>query len=82
MQWFYFDALEALPVDSSEFPEDVVKATGSRYDAQVAVFGHDMQKKLEKTKCFVVRLIPTRLDHLGPEIKGVSLPPTTDVMVM
>ncbi len=53
-QWFYFDALEALPEDFHEFPEDVVAATGSRYDAQVAVFGADFQKKLERTKCFMV----------------------------
>ncbi len=57
MQWFYFDALEALPEDTHEFPEDAVTASGSRYEAQVAVFGADFQKKLERTKCFMVSTV-------------------------
>ena len=36
------------------YSEEVVTATGSRYDGQVAVFGQDLQKKLEKMKIFMV----------------------------
>lgn len=54
IQWFYFDSLESLQEEFQEFPEEVVKATGSRYDGQVAIFGADMQKKLEKYKLFLV----------------------------
>ncbi|XP_064399352.1 ubiquitin-like modifier-activating enzyme 1 isoform X2 [Halichondria panicea] len=53
-QWFYFDALECLPEDFHELPEEAVKATDSRYDGQVAVFGVDFQKRLEHLKYFVV----------------------------
>ena len=54
MQWFYFDSLESLPEDTPELPEDLVQPTGSRYDGQVAIFGADLQKKMEKLKFFVV----------------------------
>ncbi|KAL5474908.1 hypothetical protein EMCRGX_G026935 [Ephydatia muelleri] len=53
-QWFYFDAFEALPEESSELTAEAVTPTGSRYDAQVAVFGHDVQKKIEKLRWFIV----------------------------
>lgn len=53
-QWLYFDSLESLPEDFQLFPEDAVKATGSRYDGQVAVFGRDLQQKLESMKIFMV----------------------------
>ena len=33
---------------------EAVTPTGSRYDAQVAVFGHDVQKKIEKLRWFIV----------------------------
>ena len=56
MQWFYFDSLESLPEDTPELPEDLVQPTGSRYDGQVAIFGADLQKKMEKLKFFVVSL--------------------------
>ena len=35
---------------------EAVAPTGSRYDAQVAVFGHDVQKKIEKLRWFIVSL--------------------------
>ena len=53
-QWFYFDSLESLPEDFHVLPEEIVKPTGSRYDGQTAVFGGDMQKKMERQKYFVV----------------------------
>lgn len=53
-QWLYFDSLESLPEEFQQYPEDVVKATGSRYDGQVAIFGRDLQKKLENMKIFMV----------------------------
>ena len=56
MQWFYFDSLESLPEDTPELPEELVQPTGSRYDGQVAIFGADLQKKMEKLKFFVVSL--------------------------
>ena len=54
-QWFYFDSLESLEEDFQTFPEEVVTATGSRYDGQVAVFGANLQKVLENWRVFVVR---------------------------
>ena len=56
MQWFYFDSLESLPEDTPELPEELVQPTGSRYDGQVAIFGADLQKKMEKLKFFVVSI--------------------------
>ena len=59
MQWFYFDALECLPEEFDLLPEEMVKAQGSRYDGQVAIFGGDFQKKLENLKYFVVSIKST-----------------------
>ena len=56
-QWFYFDSLESLEEDFQTFPEEVVTATGSRYDGQVAVFGANLQKVLENWRVFVVRRV-------------------------
>lgn len=44
-QHLYFDSLESLPEDSSSVPE-MMQPTGSRHDAQIAVFGSEFQKKL------------------------------------
>ena len=50
-QWLYFDALDCLP----ENYKDVERIeTGTRYDAQVQVFGNQMQEKLLNMKYFVV----------------------------
>ena len=57
MQWFYFDSLESLPEEFHELPEEAVAPSGSRYDGQVAVFGADFQKKLEKQKVFMVGVV-------------------------
>ena len=52
MQFFYFDSLESLPVETFG-PEDVAPLN-CRYDAQISVFGKEMQKKLQDAKLFVV----------------------------
>eukprot|EP00960_Hanusia_phi_P007738 221622-Hanusia_phi.AAC.3 len=51
-QFFMFDALEALP--DEELPMSEYEQTGSRYDAQVAVFGKSIQQKIESLKYFLV----------------------------
>ncbi|GAV66571.1 ThiF domain-containing protein/UBACT domain-containing protein/UBA_e1_C domain-containing protein/UBA_e1_thiolCys domain-containing protein [Cephalotus follicularis] len=51
-QFFYFDSIESLPaepLDTSDF-----RPLGSRYDAQISVFGSKLQKKLEDAKIFMV----------------------------
>ncbi|XP_038066998.1 ubiquitin-like modifier-activating enzyme 1 isoform X2 [Patiria miniata] len=54
-QWLYFDALECLQEDDPEgLTEEDCKKTGSRYDAQVAVFGSAFQQKLSQLKYFMV----------------------------
>ena len=52
VQFFYFDSLESLPVETLG-PEDVAPLN-CRYDAQISVFGKEMQKKLQDAKLFVV----------------------------
>jgi ubiquitin-activating enzyme E1 len=42
-QWFYFDALEIVPENLS--PEEVTPV-GSRYDAQIVIFGKEFQAKV------------------------------------
>lgn len=54
MQFFNFDALECLPKDLNTLTEQECQATGSRYDAQVAVFGHKFQAKLGDLRYFIV----------------------------
>ena len=49
-QFFYFDATEALP----DAPPADVAPTGSRHDAQVAVFGAAFQARLAATRVFLV----------------------------
>lgn len=51
-QFFYFDSLESLPVDG-ELEKSLV-SSNNRYDAQVSVFGQQMQQKLQDAKVFVV----------------------------
>ncbi|XP_031113064.1 ubiquitin-activating enzyme E1 1 [Ipomoea triloba] len=51
-QFFYFDSVESLPTDTLD-PSDFMPLN-SRYDAQIAVFGKKLQKKLEEAKVFVV----------------------------
>jgi len=52
-QFFYFDALEALP-EESEVDVASLQPIGSRYDRQIAVFGKDFQEKLGAQKYFMV----------------------------
>ncbi|KAL4712066.1 hypothetical protein ACJJTC_005302, partial [Scirpophaga incertulas] len=54
VQWLYLDAIECLPKDRSALTEENCKPVGSRYDAQVAVFGKDFQKQLGDLKYFIV----------------------------
>eukprot|EP00884_Botryococcus_braunii_P010809 jgi/Botrbrau1/1972/Bobra.0052s0015.1 len=51
-QWFYFDSVESLP-DELPKAEDIAPRD-SRYDPQIAVFGRDIQERLEKLKLFLV----------------------------
>lgn len=51
-QWFYFDSLESLPKEL--LPEEHYQPLGSRHDGQVAVFGREVQAKLEALKVFLV----------------------------
>ena len=40
--------------DGEVLPEEAASPQGTRYDGQVAIFGHDYQKKLEQLKYFIV----------------------------
>ncbi|SPP74032.1 blast:Ubiquitin-like modifier-activating enzyme 1 [Drosophila guanche] len=51
-QWFYYDALECLPV--AGVTEEDAQPVGSRYDAQIAIFGRKFQEKLADAKWFIV----------------------------
>lgn len=57
-QYMYFDALEALPdLEKACAPEaagDEYTPVGSRYDAQIAVFGRSFQDRLSNLKYFLV----------------------------
>lgn len=54
-QWFYFDALECLPLEQENWPkEDDCKPINSRYDSQIAIFGETYQQKLANQKYFLV----------------------------
>ncbi|XP_066919835.1 ubiquitin-like modifier-activating enzyme 1 [Clytia hemisphaerica] len=54
MQWMYFDSLESLKVEDRNENSENYQPQNSRYDAQIAVFGRDFQKKLNSSKYFVV----------------------------
>jgi ubiquitin-activating enzyme E1 len=43
-QWLYIDAIDCLPPSAPDFEER--SACGSRYDAQLALFGRNLQEKL------------------------------------
>ena len=52
VQNLYFDSLESLP---SETPSEAdTQPTGSRYDAQIAVFGKKFQEKIANFREFLV----------------------------
>jgi len=48
--------------------------TGSRYDAQVAVFGSEFQKKLSEKKYFIVSSIFHKVYAKGTPFLGSNLP--------
>ena len=47
-QWLYFDAIECLPEQG--VTEEDAQPIGSRYDAQIAIFGKSFQQKLGDVK--------------------------------
>lgn len=51
-QWFYYDALECLPEET--ITEEDAQPLGTRYDAQIAIFGRKFQEKLADAKWFIV----------------------------
>lgn len=51
-QWFYFDAIEALP--EGELPEAEFQPVNSRYDGQIVVLGKTLQEKINKLNYFLV----------------------------
>ncbi|KAJ0987625.1 hypothetical protein J5N97_005981 [Dioscorea zingiberensis] len=51
-QFFYFQSVESLPVEPLN-PGDV-ELQNCRYDDQIHVFGHKLQKQLEDAKVFIV----------------------------
>lgn len=52
-QWLHFDSLESLP-SKYQRTEETCAPTGSRYDAQIAVFGKDYMDKIHNLKVFLV----------------------------
>lgn len=48
-QWYHFDIFNSLPLDKVK-----TKSQESRYDDQVAVFGREVQEKLQKVKTFMI----------------------------
>jgi ubiquitin-activating enzyme E1 len=53
-QWFYFDALEALPESEQPLPASEFQPTNSRYDGQIVVLGRKLQDKINKLNYFLV----------------------------
>ncbi|KAH8321768.1 hypothetical protein KR067_000740 [Drosophila pandora] len=51
-QWLYFDAVECLPAEG--VTEEDAQPLGSRYDAQIAIFGRKFQEQLADAKWFIV----------------------------
>lgn len=53
-QFFYFDAMEALPDSVFAGVTDEFAPSGSRYDAQTVVFGRALQQKIQSLSLFLV----------------------------
>ena len=51
-QWLYFDAAECLPPNN--LPSSEFTMTNTRYDGQIAVFGHSMHNKLMNLRYFLI----------------------------
>ncbi|CEH13667.1 ubiquitin activating enzyme [Ceraceosorus bombacis] len=54
VQHLYVDSLESLPAKVPELPESEFAPRNSRYDGQIAVFGHSFQEKLANVRQFLV----------------------------
>ncbi|XP_057312702.1 ubiquitin-like modifier-activating enzyme 1 isoform X2 [Hydractinia symbiolongicarpus] len=54
MQWMYFDSIECLSEEENDLPESNFQPVNSRYDAQIAVFGQEFQKRIVSKKYFIV----------------------------
>ncbi|KJE96221.1 ubiquitin-like modifier-activating enzyme 1 [Capsaspora owczarzaki ATCC 30864] len=84
LQYLYFDSFESLPegVDITTLPEALFQPTGSRYDAQVAVFGSNFQNKLGDLKYFLVGSGAIGCEMLKNwAMMGVSAGPAGQVIV-
>lgn len=53
-QFFYFDAIECLPDAVFAGNTEEFAPSGSRYDAQIAVFGRSLQDKIQNLSMFLV----------------------------
>lgn len=51
-QWYYFDAYEVL--SENPLPMDEVTPIGCRYDGQIMIFGHSLQRQLHRLNLFLV----------------------------
>jgi molybdopterin/thiamine biosynthesis adenylyltransferase len=51
-QWFHYDCIEVLP--DVTLPAEEVQPIGSRYDNNIALFGHQVVAKLKETRTFMV----------------------------
>jgi len=78
-QWMYIDHLEAFPKVDLPFTGDISNFTpdGSRYDAQIVVFGKELQDKLKNGKIFVVGSGAIGCEH----IKNFSMMGVGDIIV-
>ncbi|KDN39754.1 ubiquitin-activating enzyme E1 [Tilletiaria anomala UBC 951] len=54
LQHMYVDSLESLPADTNKLPESDFAPLGTRYDAQIAVFGKGFQEKIGNARQFLV----------------------------
>lgn len=54
VQHLYVDSLESLPESVSQLPEAEFAPVGSRYDAQIAVFGKTFHEKITNVRQFLV----------------------------
>ncbi|KAJ0964598.1 hypothetical protein J5N97_025736 [Dioscorea zingiberensis] len=61
-QFFYFDSVESLSVDTLNPGE--VEPQFCRYDDQIGVFGYKLQKKLEDAKVFIVGAVALGCEFL------------------
>lgn len=79
-QYFYFDAIECL--GDQEVSEADCQPTGSRYDAQIAVFGRQFQEKLGALKYFIVGAGAIGCELLKNfAMAGIGCGPTGEIIV-